>query len=277
MNTLVQNSTFSANRDDGFQLLTSGVATGTMNLTFNGNHVHAGGNAGAVSAHSAINFDSAGTATVKVSMTGGDVDGADGSAIIINPVGTSHFDATITSVTVGTATALSGSASGHGIWAKPTQNVVAKIVIQNSLIRNTAQNGMQLRHNDASVGGTSDFTITGNTITSAGNEAIFVQSASLNTDIVTVCADIGGTTPALENSFAGAGGGGLTDIAFSKRSAAAGSHLKLPGFTGNGASLPDITAYIQGRNAGSPSVANFSGALEAGPAACAQPSAPTLP
>lgn len=271
---LVQNSTFNANRDDGFQLLAN--ADSSMDLTFNNNTVHAAGNPGAVSAHAALNFNSNSTSDVRMSMTGGTVDGADGSAIILNPIGTtSTFHAVLDNVTVGTSGVPgSGSATGIGIWAKPTQNTQARIVIKNSRINGTAQNGIQLRHNDG--GGTSDFTVTGNVIRNvgAGQEAIFVQSGSLNTDTTTVCADIGGTTAALENDFAGQASGGATDIAFRRPSAAVGAHLKLPGFDGNPANL---TSYIQNRNVGSPTVANFSGALEAGPAACLQPTAPTLP
>jgi hypothetical protein len=288
---LIQNSTFQANRDDGFQLLAGGDSS--VDLTFNNNTVIAAGNAGSGSAQSAINFDSNTTSDVRIAMTGGNVSSAQpglgGSAIIINPIGNSSspgaaisstFDATLDNVTVGTAGVPgSGSATGFGIWAKPTENTAAKIVIKNSHINGTAQFGIELRHNDG--GGTSDFTVTGNTIRNvgSGNEPIFVQSGSLNTDANTVCADIGGTggdnTNPPGNDFAGQASGGVTDISFRRPSAAASAHLKLPGFSPPAST--NLQPYIQGRNLGNPTALNFSGELEAGPAACQQPTSPTLP
>jgi len=40
--------------------------------------------------------------------------------------------------------------------------------------------------------------------------------------------------------------------------------------------MANLTSYIQNRNVGSPTVANFSGALESGPSVCQQPT-PVLP
>ena len=195
---LVQNCTFNANRDDGFQLLAN--ADSNMDLTFNNNTVHAEGNPGAASAHSAINFDGNTTSNVRVSMTGGTVSSADpgigGSAIIINPIGTSAatFDCTIDNVTIGTANVPgSGSATGQGFRVIPTQNVNAKIVIKNCHINGTSQFGMLLRHNDGS--GNSDFTITGNTITAVGTgTTIFVRPVRWPPTRARFCVDIGGST-----------------------------------------------------------------------------------
>jgi hypothetical protein len=138
---------------------------------------------------------------------------------------------------------------------------------------------MQYIHNDGN--GVSDFTFTGNTIRNVGtgNEAVWVQAGSLNTDTITVCADIGGAggdnTNPPGNDFAGQASGGVTDAGFRRPSASAGSHLQLPGFTPPASS--NLAPYIQARNVGSPTVTNFSGELEAGPASCQQPTAPTAP
>jgi hypothetical protein len=227
-----------------------------------------------------------------MSMDGGTASSSDpgigGSAIIINPAGndsspaasiSSTFSGSFNNVTVGTqGVAGSGSATGIGMWVKPVRNVDSAIKITNSHINGTSQFGMQYLHNDGK--GTSDFTFTGNTIRNvgSGNEPVWVQAASLNTDVIDVCADIGGTggdnTNPPGNDYAGQASGGVTDTGFRKPSAAASSHLKLPGFDGNAANLQ---SYIQGRNVGSPTVTNFSGALEAGPASCQQPTAPTAP
>lgn len=270
---LVQNSTFAANRDDGFQLLAN--ADSTVDLTFNGNTVNAAGNAGAVSAHAGVTLTSNSTTDVEIGYNGGSIVGADGSALIVNPVGTaSTFDATIENLTIGTAGVPgSGSATGMGMRVIPTQNTDAEIVIRNNTIHGTSQWALFLRHNDGD--GASDFTVTGNTVRTlgAGNEAIFVQSGGVSTDDADVCADIGGAG-ALENDFAGQASGGVDDIAFNRRTNSVGAHLRLPGFDGNAANL---ATYIQGRNVGSPTVGNFGQNLESGPASCQQPTAPTLP
>src|SRR4051794_26111784 len=279
MRALVQNSSFSANADDGFQLLAN--ADSSMDLQFNNNSVNTAGNAGAASAHSALNFDGNTTSDVRMSMTGGTVttagDTQAGSAIIVNPIGNSSspaadsasFDATFDNVTIGTAGVPgSGSTTGQGFRVIPAENVDDEIVIKNSHINGTAQFGALLRHNDGA--GHSDFTFTGNTIrnVTSGNEPVFVQSGSLNTDANDVCADIGGTggdnTNPPGNDFAGQAAGGVTDIAFRRPSAAASAHLRLPGFSPPAST--NLQPYIQGRNVGNPTALNFSGELEAGPA-----------
>jgi hypothetical protein len=287
MRSLVQNSTFSANRDDGFQQHATGDSS--VDLTFNSNTVNAAGNPGAVSAHAGVTFTPGNTSDMRLHYNGGTVSGADGSAVIVNPIGTTGdptaanaatFDATIENVTIGTnGVAGSGSATGQGFRVIPVQNSDNEIVIKNNNIHGTGQFGMLLRHNDG--GGDSDFTVTGNLITNvaSGNEPIFVQSGSLNTDATTVCADIGGAggdnTDPPGNTFAGQGTGGVTDIAFRRPSAAASSHLQLPGFTPPASS--NLQPYIQGRNVGNPTALNFSGELESGPASCQQPTLPTAP
>ncbi|HEX8104180.1 MAG TPA: cadherin domain-containing protein [Solirubrobacteraceae bacterium] len=283
MRTLVQNSTLSANRDDALQLLALGDSS--VDLTLNNNTVSGAGNPGRVSAQAAINYDSAGTSDVRISHNGGTVGGSDGSTMIINPAGSSQFNATIDNVTFGTSgVPFSSSATGIGIWAKSVQSADAQVAIKNSRINGTSQNAIQLRHNDninTNPTGTSDFTVTGNVIRDVGTtlapaEAIYVQSASLNTDKVDVCADIGGSSPALENDFAGQAKGGLTDIAFSRRnSAIPNSQLRLPGYDGSS----DLTTYVGNRNVGTPSTVNFSGPLNnaSGVASCQQPTAAVQP
>jgi hypothetical protein len=106
---------------------------------------------------------------------------------------------------------------------------------------------------------------------------MFVQSASLSTDTTTVCADIGGSVPSTFNTFAGVATGGVTDIGFKRLSTATQAHLKLPGFTGDGTSNAAIASYLAGRNNGTPSVTNYSGALEGQAGGCQQPSPPVAP
>jgi hypothetical protein len=274
---LVQNSTFSANRDDGYQLKADGDST--VDLTFNNNTVHAAGNAGAVSAHAGLNFDGNTTSDVKMSMTGGTVDGADGSAIIVNPAGsTATFQGTLDNVTVGTAGVVhSGSLGGHAVWIEPAQQPASRFVVKNSHLNGVQGNGIQVLAGGNSGADTTDVTFTNNVIRTTGNEPFYIQSGANSGDTNDVCADIGGAggdNGAPGNDFAGQAPGGLTDIFFNRRSIAAGVHLRLAGFDGNAANL---TSYVQGRNVGNPTVFNNGQALESGPATCAQPASPTLP
>ena len=275
--SLVQGNTFSGNRDDGFQLLANGDST--VDLFFNTNTVDAAGNAGAVPAHAGVTLTSNSTSEVEVLYNGGTIVGADGSALIVNPIGSgSTFDATIQALTIGTpGVAGSGSASGAGMRVVPAQKTDAEIVIRNNAIHGTAQQAIYLRHNDGA--GTSDFTVTNNLIRNVamGNEPIFVQSGGLSTDTTNVCADIGGfggDNGAPGNDFVGQSSGGVTDIAFNRRTVSPGARLRLPGFDGDPANL---TAYVQSRNVGNPTVMNYGQNLETSPGPCQQPTSPSLP
>jgi hypothetical protein len=285
---LVQNSTFQANRDDGFQMNAGGDSS--VDLMFNSNTVHAAGNAGAASAHAGATFDAATTSDVRMSAANDTVDGADGPAVIVNPAGNTNdplaadsatFAATLDNITVGTAgVAGSGSSGGFGIYVEPTRNTDAQVVVKNSHISGTSQSGLVADHTDGA--GHSDITFTGNTIRNvgAGNEPIFVRAgASGGTDRTDMCADIGGAggdnTNPPGNDFAGQASGGVTDIFFRRPTADANAHLRLPGFTPPASS--NLQPYIQGRNVGNPTTVNSSGELEAGPAACQQPTPPVAP
>jgi hypothetical protein len=214
-----------------------------------------------------------------MSMTGGTVDGADGSAIIVNPAGsTATFQGTLDNVTVGTAGVVhSGSLGGHAVWIEPAQQPASRFVVKNSHLNGVQGNGIQVLAGGNSGADTTDVTFTNNVIRTTGNEPFYIQSGANSGDTNDVCADIGGAggdNGAPGNDFAGQAPGGLTDIFFNRRSIAAGVHLRLAGFDGNAANL---TSYVQGRNVGNPTVFNNGQALESGPATCAQPASPTLP
>ncbi|HEX8679984.1 MAG TPA: putative Ig domain-containing protein, partial [Chthoniobacterales bacterium] len=98
------------------------------------------------------------------------------------------------------------------------------------------------------------------------------RAGSITTDAITTCADIGAAggdnARPPGNDFAGQATGGVQDLGLRRLSAAANSHLKLYQYDGVAGNLQP---YIQGRNVGSPTVINYSGALEATASPCATP------
>jgi hypothetical protein len=269
----VSGSTFSANRDNAFQLAAA-VGSPTLNLRFTGNDVF-GGNLSNLSAQPGIVVAPSAGAQTKVLIDDNDVSGILGRSIIVNPLpastSTAQLDATVTNNRVGNGTALSGSAQGQGMMIRPAGDGDSRISIRNNLVRNFAQQGIYVLAQDSDAGTASaDVTLTANTVSnpnSNGFEGILVQLGSVSSDNINLCADVGGAG-ALENSFVGSGTGGVTDIAFSSRF---GGDMRLPGFDGN---MANLTSYVQNRNVGAPSVANIDDALLGNPGACAQPTTP---
>lgn len=257
----VVGNTFQNNADDGFQLVTSGANTATMNLNFNTNTVSA--NASQVAAGALVTISPAGTSQTKVAMSGNSLNTSKGSSLILNPAGNATFDATV----AGTNIQNSGSI---GIWAKPAQGATSRMRIANNTIQNYGSNGMYLRHGEGS--GTASFFVTGNLINApqAGAfEGIMVEAGALSTDTVGVCADIGGAggLANLIGSSGGPGAGG-DDIGIARY---ANSTLVFPGLVG------DVQTFLQSRNSGAPTAVLW-GPLDptAGPN-CEPPTSPPAP
>jgi hypothetical protein len=272
INANVTSSTFSANRDNAFQLATSGGSP-TLNLRFNNNTV-TGGNPSMLSGQPGIVVAPSQGAQTKVEIDNNQVSGTIGRAIIVNPLpgstSTAQFDATVTDNTVGNGTAFSGSSQGEGMIIRPAGDGGSRIAVRNNLIRNYAQIGLWVRAQEGSGGtGNADVTVTGNTINApsgTGFEGIFVSSGAASGDNMIMCAEIGGAG-ALGNTFDEAGTGGVADIAFSKRFS---TDIRLPGFVTGG----NLTTYIQSRNIGAPTVDNYDLAPTGQAGACALPTLP---
>ncbi|HEV2773680.1 MAG TPA: hypothetical protein VGV57_12810, partial [Thermoleophilaceae bacterium] len=280
MRSSITGSTFTANRDDGLQVTTAGGTTPspTMHTTFNGNTVVASGNTGSTN-NAGVVISPAAASTTFFQMNGGSIKGSEASALILNPLGTAQFDATIENITIGAAgEAQSGSEAGIGLWAKPVQNSDAEIAIRNSTIQQYAQNGMYLRHNDGTTG-VADYTVTGNTIITPnpGLRGIYLESGATATDTQHICADIGGAG-GLANSLSTAGGQGLEDIYVTKYQ---NSTFRFPGLTNN--TDAGIASYLANRNNGNGlPTAFYETAGGAAPVTgnntpCDQPTLPTAP
>jgi hypothetical protein len=210
-------------------------------------------------------------------MSNNTVSGTIGTAVILNPLpattGTADSHFIFENNTIGLAGVPgSGSSTGFGLSARPAGDGDAKFLIRNNTIRNYAQHGMRLLAQDGDGGGAADFILTNNTISDPSGgvnsfEGIYLQAGSISTDNTQVCADIGGTTPALFNTFAGTGQNGTPDLAISTRF---GTDIRMPGFTTGS----DVQNYIRGRNNGLPTVQVYDDPVTGTTTPCTAPTAP---
>jgi hypothetical protein len=273
MTASITGSTFTHNRDDGFQVSTKTPSTAQMNVTFTGNDVVQGVNN--VPNNAAVTVSPGSSSDLKFKMDDNDLSGSLGSALILNPgpdsTSAASYDAIVTNNRIGTGVPDSGSVNGIGIWGRTAGNGVNRFEIRNNTIRNFQQQGMYLRGNEG-VGQVTDYTVTGNTVTNPDGTGfrILLEAGSTSGDSTDVCADFGGAA-ALRNTVAS--GGSPADIGVARDFAA--NTLTLRDYTGG-----DLATYFNSRNTGSPSAltAILSNLAPAGStAACALPTPPPLP
>jgi mucin-19 len=274
MTANITGSTFTHNRDDGFQVSTKTPSTAQMNVTFNGNDVIQGVNN--VPNNAAVTVSPSSSSDLKFKMDDNDLSGSLGSALILNPgpdsTSAASYDAIVTNNRIGTSVADSGSANGIGIWGRTAGNGVNRFEIRNNVIQHVQQQGMYLRGNEG-VGQVTDYTVTGNTVINPDGTGfrILLEAGSTSGDSTDVCADFGGVTAALRNTVAS--GGSPADIGVARDFAA--NTLTLRDYGGG-----DLSTYFNSRNTGTPGAltAILSNLAPAGStAACALPATPPLP
>ena len=213
------------------------------------------------------------------------------------------MEGTISNNTIGVAAnAESGASESSGITVASRGNAgIHRAVVSGNTIHQTDEMGINLElgedggvQNNADAGATSgsaaglQVTVINNTIDTPGPNAlhgIHLNSGVLPGDNNLGCADIGGGTAALRNHVtAGANeGNGGSDIRPRQRQA---TRVELPGYGGTAFDNTAVQNYISGRNDLTTVAATNSNAAgtvndgffnTAGGAACAQPTAPTLP
>jgi hypothetical protein len=298
--------------DDGLQLLSDGTSVIRSNITgnrFSNNHgdgFQHGSAAAAPNASSDTTFkNNTITGSGSTSIDGGIVYGPDGSsrgdisnntitspsvsALIINspPAGaaTADFNAIVNANTIGNGTADSGSVDGDGLQVKSPSDGVSKISVTNNIIRNYDKNGMMLRASESNTGpANTQVTATGNQIslpdTAHWETGILLQSGSLSTDVMTMCADVGSNTFTAPATPYGAQV--IANFWLSLRFP--NGVMKVPNYTGT--TFTDRQNYFLNRNSGfNGGTAGFQytedGAQNmqnnGNPGLCTQPTAPTLP
>jgi hypothetical protein len=253
----VTGSTFAGNADDGFQLVTSGAASGAIDLNLHRNTITADGTQLADGA--LVTIAPSGTATTRVSIDDNDLDTSKGSGLILNPAGSSSFDATVTSNSV------LRTGSGFAIDAAAGQSSSARMRIANNVIDQFKGYGLHLRHGEGN--GSAHYVVTSNTVANPAPgafEALVLEAGALSSDTVSVCADISA------NAFTNAGGTGAFGVEMGYQ-VYPSSTLRMPGFGGT------MAGYLQGRNTGLDQIDNYD-VIEpiAGPA-CQTPALPPAP
>ncbi len=263
MSVVVQNSTFSNNRSDGF--FSNAIGTAAMSVNISGSTFQINGNA-------AMNVTAANAANATFNISSNPViTGNVGTAININLAlpSTGTLQGTIANNVIGTSgvpnSGSSGAGGTHGINVVSNGSGTLTTAITNNGIHgiNTGA-GINIQARDGST--TLNATVTGNTInTNSASSAngILVNSGAVGTDTVTVCADISG------NTFTNSGG---DEIRVRRRFATV--TFRLPGFVGVGTNLTDVNNFLAAQNTlggGTVSSTNAGAPGFVGGAACTAP------
>jgi hypothetical protein len=263
----VTNSTFS--NHDGDHVQASSNGSSVMDVVLTGNTMTgAAGNLGAgITVNSADSFS--GTTTLDISNN--DIQKANDNSTSINVnLGSSTsagtYTGTISNNTIGTL-GTADSAGDTGIAVEVNRDATMTVAITGNVVREFDNFGIDGGAVDAVSGpGTLNLTVTGNTATSSDSNAFAAMFVDAQTTNV-VCADIGGDTAALENTFSASAG--FTDVAFQTGGSGV---INLEDYGGAADNQAQIEAYIQGRNSGTPGVQlNPGGTAIQGGGACPTP------
>ncbi|HEX8084277.1 MAG TPA: tandem-95 repeat protein [Solirubrobacteraceae bacterium] len=316
LNLTVQSSTFnSAGVDDGLQIISNGTSTinstiggagvGNTFSTNKGDGIDYGSTAASPGATSNTSIKantvtgSGATATdggiawtpdgnAKVNIDGNTITGVSATALSVQSSSaggsSSTTDATVTNNIIGTAGQVnSGSDDGDGIQVVSPGDGTSKFLVKDNDIHGYDKNGMKLRGSESTNGADTDMTVQGNDITDPdtthAETGILLQAGSLSTDVVDVCANVGGAG-ALANTFSGAlnfAGPGIGNFWLSLRFP--NSKMRAPGYSGT--TFTDRQNYFLGRNTGfsggaAPYVEDGSQNLTTpSPASCLTPTLPS--
>ena len=284
--TNITGNRFDDNKGEAIQVL-DGVSTSvTSDHTITGNTVD--GKAG-TSTDGGVTISTDGSSRADISSN--TITFPSTSAIILNPLGSgtsTTADFTASNNTIGTnAVADSGSVDGDGIQVKSASDGLSKLAVNSNTIRNYDKNGMMLRASEANAvpDPTTHLTATGNqisqpdpTFSETGIQMTVGTSAA--GDVLTACFDVGGAGAAA-NTFVGTlGPNAIANIWLSLRFP--NSKMKAPGYSGT--TFTDRKNYFLGRNptfnVGPPGLEyteDGSQNMQNNAGACLQPASPTLP
>jgi hypothetical protein len=264
-NTLQNNSAF------GMDSGTETTQSASLNLTVTGN-TFSNNFVGVTVAHG-----SSGTNTFAVTNNVFQTHGS--ISVNVNRLGGGAFtnfglfSGVVSGNTIGTAgVANSGSAAGSPIRVVTNGNGgTTRVSILNNSIREYAEHAITVVPRDTTTGHTLHARVQGNTIShphAFALDGVNVTMGALNTDVISLCVDIGGGTAAVQNSVANSPRNGIR--VRSSGLPAANITLTAPGYDGTGAT------YFANRNPaatgvqGNVSFSNTNGTTSAG--TCTTPS-----
>jgi hypothetical protein len=281
LNLTLDGNQFTASRTNQLRVSLAGAAQSDVLIsgnTFANTHPAIAPGAGGV-----VLENTGGSPTLTYTVSGNAIRGALGSALVVHEgIGEGTFSGTISGNTIGLAGVTnSGSAQGSGISLIGLGAGTHTVAVTNNQVRQYNNYGVLLQIGDASFGGhgTLNATVTGNTIAEPGTAPFSKNGIHLNAGLTSgddpqVCLDIGGAG-ALANSITGSGSGGAAGTDFRLRQRFL-TTVRLPGYAGANNDNAAVTAFVQGRNGGSPTgltqnTVSTGGGGYVGGAACPQP------
>jgi hypothetical protein len=249
----VTGSTFTGTRGDLFQY--KHVGSGVGDLVLVGNHFSDTG-VTAVAGGGGVTLGIGGSAgPTTMTVTGNDLKDADGAAVLITKdLGPSSLTGSFNGNTIGVnGVASSGSKSGDGLKLQSVGGGTLRWTVNNNQIRGYNNFGIDVVGGGGGTptGGTVATTITNNTIAQPSSGTFVQNGVQLNLgtapgDSFVGCADL------RANTTVGSGANGGADLRLRQRQS---TSIQLPGYTGGATDTAAVIAFLQGQNAGPPSVA----------------------
>jgi hypothetical protein len=289
MRVTVQNTRFTASRDQLFML--NMLGSPTADLVFTGNTLgnnHPAVLSGGGSVLLAASGGAGAVPTLSYQVTGNIFRDADGSALVVNKgIAGGSFSGTISGNVVGAAAiANSGSRSGSAINILAIGRGSHTVAVTGNQLYQYNNFGILLQAGGAAKSGTGftehdaalNATVTGNTIGNPGtfgalpgngiqvNAGTNSNAGSGTPDAYAVCAHIAG------NSLTGSGVAGGADFSLRQRFA---TTVRLPGYAGGAFDNAAAAAFVQANNGGAAGTASSTSASGGGGfvggSACATP------
>jgi hypothetical protein len=275
----VQNSTFTSARGDLFQM--NHIGTGTADLIFSGNAL-SNNHPAIATGGGGVTLGNGSSSTFSMSLTSNTFRDAVGHAIlIVKDIGTGTQLVTFNNNTVGVSgVANSGSKEGSDLKIQQAGDGTQTVLVSGNIFYQYNNDAVLLQTGAGiAKGGSFNATVTGNTISNAGNNAAIavpVQGISLNGgvtpgDSFAICAQIGGASTLKNDLDSAIGPYGGGDYRLRQRQ---NTTVRLPGYAGGAADTAAVVVFVNGNNivsgSGTATVSGTGGGFVGG-AACPVP------
>ena len=249
----VQNSTFTSARGDLFQM--NHIGTGTAELSFTGNTL-SNNHPAIATGGGGVTLGNGSTSTFTMNLSTNTFRDAVGHAVlIVKDVGTGSQSVTFSGNTIGVAAvANSGSREGSDLKIQQAGDGTQTVLVSNNNLYQYNNDALLLQTGAGVVkGGAFNATVTGNTMSNAGNNpsiAVPVQGIGLNGgvtpgDTFSICAQIGGGGSLRNDLDSAIGPSGGGDYRLRQRQS---TTVRLPGYAGSATDTTAVVAFVNGNN-----------------------------
>lgn len=246
VNATIQASVFTSSRGDLIQYIGDGTGGGVLTITGNtlsNNHPAIATGGGGLS----LFAGAAGPVTMNITNnTSRDAKGM--AWLIVKSPGSGSITGTFSGNTIGVpAVANSGSLEGSGLELLHAGTGTMSWTVTNNNIHQYNGQGIMIQAGAGAVaGGTLNAAVSGNTLSSPGNNPSFsaatqglhVNSGVTPGDSFTTCVDVGA------NTIGGSGRNGGTDFRVRQRQS---TTVRLPGYGGAAGDTAAVVAFVQGK------------------------------